>query len=221
MDNKSKYQNFEFKTISRSEIKNAEYNPRMMDKNAKKRLKEGLKQHGLVSALTWNKRTGNLVGGHQRLEQLDSLENNRNYALTVCVIDVDEKEEAVLNVHLNNPSMQGEWDLDKLAMMTEDFNLSFDEMGFTEYDVDFMFEGDERFSSLFVNDEVDKEKGALQDVKDARAAGKERLEERNSIDFYSVIVFENDEDKKEFYREISVPFSEDYITADQVRRLKK
>lgn len=221
MENKSKYQNFEFKTISRSQIKNAEYNPRIMDKNAKKRLKEGLKKHGLVSALTWNKRTGNLVGGHQRLEQLDSLEKNQDYDLTVCVIDVDEKEEAVLNVHLNNPSMQGEWDLDKLAMMTEDFNLSFDDMGFTEYDVDFMFEGDERFSSLFVNDEVDKEKGALQDIKDARAAGKERLEERNSIDFYSVIVFEDDEDKKEFYREISVPFSEEYITADQVRRLKK
>lgn len=31
----SKYQNFEVKTISRSEIKNAEYNPRVMDDNAK------------------------------------------------------------------------------------------------------------------------------------------------------------------------------------------
>ena len=85
----SKYQNFEVKTISRSEIKNAEYNPRVMDDNAKKRLKAALKKHGLVSALTWNKRTGNLVGGHQRLEQLDSLENDKNYSLTVCVIDVD------------------------------------------------------------------------------------------------------------------------------------
>ena len=88
-----------------------------MSKETKKRLKDGLQKHGLVSTLTWNERTGNLVGDHQILEQLDSLERNKNYSLDVCVIDVDEKEEAILNVHLNNPSMQGDWDLDKLAEM--------------------------------------------------------------------------------------------------------
>ena len=90
----SKYQKFTIATINRADIKNAEYNPRIMDKEAKKRLKAGLKKHGLVSTLTWNKRTGNLVGGHQRLEQLDALEKNKDYSLDVCVIDVDEAEEA-------------------------------------------------------------------------------------------------------------------------------
>lgn len=60
---KSKYQNYDTETISRQDIKNAPYNPRIMDKDAKKRLKKAIQQHGLVSALTWNKRTGNLVGG--------------------------------------------------------------------------------------------------------------------------------------------------------------
>lgn len=217
----SKYQNFEVKCISRSEIKNADYNPRIMDKEAKKRLKEGLEKHGLVSAITWNKRTGNLVGGHQRLEQLDALEKNKNYSLDVCVIDVDEAEEAILNVQLNNPSMQGEWDLDKLATITEQFDIDFSDMGFTQLDVDFMFDGDERFSEMVENEETEEVKKGLEAVKEARAAGKERLAERNNLNWYSVIVFEDEEQKKKFYKEISVPIYEEYITADKIYRLKE
>lgn len=215
----SKYQNFEVKTISRSEIKNAEYNPRIMDKSAKKRLKEALKKHGLVSALTWNKRTGNLVGGHQRLEQLDSLENDKNYSLTVCVIDVDEKEEATLNVHLNNPSIQGDWDLDKLADMTSEFNLSFDDMGFSKLDVDFMFDSDERFTKLFDTKETNELKTDLEEIKRVRKENREKLKEKNSLNWYSVIVFENGEQKAAFYKDINTPISEEYLTVDEIMRL--
>lgn len=217
----SKYQNFEVKSISRAEIKNAEYNPRIMDKEAKKRLREGLKKHGLVSAITWNKRTGNLVGGHQRLEQLDALEKNKDYSLDVCVIDVDEAEEAILNVQLNNPSMQGEWDIEKLAEITEEFGINFDDMGFSKFDVDFMFDGDDRFSEMYENKEINEVKEGLEAVKEARAAGKERLAERNNLNWYSVIIFEDETQKKEFYKEISVPIYEEYITADKIYRLKE
>lgn len=217
----SKYQNFEVKNISRAEIKNAEYNPRIMDKEAKKRLKEGLKKHGLVSAITWNKRTGNLVGGHQRLEQLDALEKNKDYSLDVCVIDVDEAEEAILNVQLNNPSMQGEWDIDKLADITEEFGIDFNDMGFTKLDIDFMFDGDDRFSEMYENKETEEVKKGLEAVKEARAAGKERLAERNNLNWYSVIVFEDETQKKEFYKDISVPIYEEYITVDKIYRLKE
>lgn len=215
----SKYQKFKVETISRADIKNAAYNPRIMDKEAKKRLKKGLQQHGLVSAITWNKRTGNLVGGHQRLEQLDALEKNKNYSLDVCVIDVDEKEEAILNVQLNNPSMQGDWDLDKLASMTEDFSVDFDEMGFSKLDIDFMFDGDERFTQMFDTPEAVEAKQGLEAVKEARAKGKERMEEKNSLNWYSVIVFENEEAKAAFYKLINTPLSEEYLTVDKVMRL--
>lgn len=218
----SKYQAYETEVISRSQIKNAPYNPRIMDEAAKKRLKKNIAKHGLVAALTWNKRTGNLVGGHQRLEQLDALEKNQNYDLTVCVVDVDEKEEAVLNVQLNNPSMQGEWDLDKLAMMGEEFELDFGEdLGFTESDIDFMFDGDDRFSQLFDTQEKENMRGDLEAVKEARKQSAEKLKERNSIDWFTVIVFENEEARKRFMQEISIPIHENYITEDQVRRLAR
>lgn len=218
----SKYQAYETEVIHRSQIQNAPYNPRIMDEKTKKRLKKNIAQHGLVAALTWNKRTGNLVGGHQSLEQLDALEKNKDYELTVCVVDVDEREEAALNVQLNNPSMQGEWDLEKLAMLSEDFDLDLSaDLGFTESDIDFMFEGDDRFSQLFDTQEKENMRGDLEAVKEARKESVERLKERNSIDWFTVIVFENEADRDAFMKEISIPKFEKYITEDQVRRLAR
>lgn len=219
---KSKYQNYDTEIITRSMIKNADYNTRIMDAEAKKRLKKNIAKHGLVSALTWNKRTGNLVGGHQRLEQLDALEKNKDYELTVCVVDVDEREEAALNVQLNNPSMQGEWDFDKLAMMADDFDFDLkDDLGFTELDIDLMFEGDDRFSQLFENKEVEDLRGAVETVKNTKAASIERMKEKDNIDWYVVIVFDNQDKKNDFLKEISIPKYERYITEDQVRRLTR
>lgn len=219
---KSKYQAYDTETISRDMIKNAPYNPRIMDEKAKKRLRKNIAKHGLVAALTWNKRTGNLVGGHQRLEQLDALEKTKDYDLTVCVVDVDEREEAALNDQLNNPSMQGEWDLDKLANMTEEFDLDLSEdLGFTDSDIDFMFEGDDRFSQLFETVEGEKMRGDLEKVKAARKQSVDNLKDRNNINWYTVIVFENEQDRDAFMKEISIPKYEKYVTEDQVRRITK
>lgn len=218
---KSKYQAFDTETINRDMIKNAPYNPRIMDEGAKKRLKKNIARHGLVSALTWNKRTGNLVGGHQRLEQIDALEKSQDYELTVCVVDVDEREEAALNVQLNNPSMQGEWDLDKLANISEEFDLDMQEdFGFTETDVDFMFDGDDRFSHLFDTVEGEHMRGELEKVKEARKEANERMKQRDAADFYLTIVFQNKEDRDRFMREISIPSFERYVTEEQIRRLE-
>lgn len=219
---KSKFQNYDTETISRDMIKNAPYNPRIMDEKAKKRLRANIAKHGLVAALTWNKRTGNLVGGHQRLEQLDALEKSKDYDLTVCVVDVDEREEAALNVQLNNPSMQGKWDLDKLANLSEEFDLDMSEdLGFTESDIDFMFEGDDRFSQLFETKEGENMRGDLEAVKEARKQSAEKLKERNSINWYTVIVFETEAEHDDFMKKISIPKYEKYITEDQLMRILK
>lgn len=215
----SKFQNFETVTIKRSQIKNADYNPRYMSKAAKGRLKKALRSNGLVSALTWNVRTGNLVGGHQRLEQLDALEKSDDYELTVCQIDVDERKEAELNVQLNNPSMQGDWDLDKLANMSLDFDLSFSEMGFADGEAEFLFDGDERFTELFDTPEADGEKEKLREIKEERGQMNEKMKEKNNADFYAVVVFADDMERKEFFRRVHVPESEYYLTAEQVYRL--
>lgn len=221
MAERSKFQKGEMQTLKRSQLKGAEYNPRIIDKEAKKRLKKGLQQHGLVSPITWNKRTGNIVSGHQRISQLDALERNKDYELDVWVIDVDEAEEAILNVQLNNPSMQGDWDLDALADMTEEFGIDFDDMGFSKTDVDFMYDGDEKFTQLFETPEAQEVKQGLEEVKAAREAGKERMQDKNNINFYSILVFEDEKQRAEFYKKISTPVCEEYLTVDKIMRIAK
>lgn len=114
--------------------------------------------------------------------------------------------------------MQGDWDIDKLADMNLDLGVDFNEMGFDSIDVDMMFDGDDRFSGLFENPEVDEEKNKLAEIKDARKDGKERLSERNSINWYSVLVFEDEQEKKEFYDKIGTPLHEEYINMKQLKR---
>lgn len=216
---KSKFQSFEMETINRSQIRNAEYNPRYMGEKEKKRLRKAIKENGLVSALTWNKRTGNLVGGHQRLTQLDALEKSNDYELTVCVIDVDEKQEAKLNVQLNNPSMQGEWDVGKLFEMTETFDLSMDDMGFSDTDAALLFDGDERFVELFETPEATQEKEKLTQIKRQRQEIDEQYKKDNRVDFMVMVVFKDSAERADFMRRIHVPNYEQYVTADQVYRL--
>lgn len=216
---KSKFENFEVETIHRSRIKNAEYNPRYMGEREKKRLRAALKENGLVSALTWNRRTGNLVGGHQRLEQLDALEKNEDYELTVCVVDVDEKQEAKLNVQLNNPSMQGEWDVDKLYEMTQDFDLSMEDMGFSSTDAAYLFDGDEKFVDLFETPEAQEEKGKLKQIKEARQGMSTEYKNEQRADFMLMVVFKDAEERADFMRRIHVPGYEQYVTLEQIERI--
>ena len=128
-------QRFKYGTVKRSQIKFADYNPRIIDESNQKKLIKAIRENGLIEPLVWNKRTGVLVGGHQRLTAADKIYRKKDYEVPVAIIDVDEKTEKKLNVQLNNPSMQGEWDLDELAKLSDD--VSFEDMGFNKADIDF------------------------------------------------------------------------------------
>lgn len=141
-------------TIPRNKIKKADYNPRIIDDDNLKRLTKDIREHGLVTPLVWNKRTGVLVSGHQRLAAMDKIHRKDDYPVPVAVIDVDEKEEKQLNVQMNNPSLQGSWDLDALSGLRDD-GISFADMGFNKADIDFMYDGDVGFDDPLDDDSTD------------------------------------------------------------------
>jgi hypothetical protein len=63
----------------------------------------------LVEPLVWNRRSGNLVAGHQRLKVLRA---RGDVEVDVSVVDLSPPEEAALNVALNK--IAGAWDSPKL-----------------------------------------------------------------------------------------------------------
>ncbi|MFA6168689.1 MAG: ParB/RepB/Spo0J family partition protein [Gemmatimonadaceae bacterium] len=105
--------------VSRADINPAPYNPRVLSADAEARLRKSLDAFGLADLPVWNRRTKNLVGGHQRVRILDA-KHGTDYAIRVTVVDLDDANEKALNVALNNPAMQGTWDEGMLAtVLTE------------------------------------------------------------------------------------------------------
>lgn len=156
----------EVKKIPRSQIKRADYNPRIIDEESLKKLTKDIREHGLVTPLVWNKRTGVLVSGHQRLAAMDKIHRKKDYEVPVAVIDVDEKEEKQLNVQMNNPSLQGSWDLGALADLRDD-GISFEDMGFDKGDIDFMYDGEVDFDDDVLGDADSNDDGNSDDQQSA------------------------------------------------------
>ena len=218
----SKYEKYEIQTISRKDIKKAEYNPRIMDKDNSKRLQSGIEDVGLVAPLVWNKRTGNLVGGHQRLTVLDRLEKTKDYELDVAVIDVDEKTEKKINVQLNNPSMQGDFDFDMLGELALEFDGGLADFGFSDFDIEMMFGTNEKFQELLPDaPAVEAAKADIKEIKEQRKNMNEKYSKEQNADFYFVVVCKDQQEKDDLLGAMSVPNTEKYINSTQLRRIIK
>ena len=209
---KTAHQKFEMREMLRSEIKEAPYNPRIISEQSRKKLRGKIKEVGLLQPLVVNRRTGNLVSGHQRLATLDSLERGKDYQLDVSVIDVDEKVEKEMVVFFNNPSAMGEWNLDMLAEMNLDAGIDFGDMGFEKYDIDLLFDGDSRFAQIFPDEEEIVQTGEkLKKVKEARAQSIDKMKEKNSAEFYFVVVCRDAEERKTLMQAVGVPVFEQFV----------
>lgn len=98
-----------------NELNKATYNPRTISDDALQGLSNSLAKYGCVEPIVVNVRDGKniIVGGHQRHKALIELHGGE-YNATCVVVDLDETEERLLNITLNNPEIQGEFDFDKL-----------------------------------------------------------------------------------------------------------
>ncbi|MCQ9359248.1 site-specific DNA-methyltransferase [Corynebacterium sp. 142RC1] len=100
----------------------ADYNPRKELKPGDaefEKLTRSLTEFGYVEPVIWNKTTGNVVGGHQRLTALKHLGHTE---VDCVVVELDEVREKALNVALNKIS--GDWDEAKLALVIADLDVA-------------------------------------------------------------------------------------------------
>ncbi len=124
----------DIRKIPVKELNPAKYNPR---KNLKpgdpeyQKLKRSITEFGYVEPIIWNKRTGNIVGGHQRYKVLLELGYNE---VDCVVLDIDEQKEKALNVALNK--ITGEFDIPLLTDLLKDINDSGFDVSLTGFDAD-------------------------------------------------------------------------------------
>jgi ParB-like chromosome segregation protein Spo0J len=126
-----------------SELTPAKYNPRKISDEAIGRLTKSLAEFGNIQPITWNSRTGNLVGGHQRLKVFQAMGKTE---VEVWAVDLDEKKEKAANIALNK--LAGEFDLPALKDILEDLDTG-------EMDLEITGFGMEEISKLMEQFHVD------------------------------------------------------------------
>ncbi len=123
-----------------ADLLTADYNPRKDLKPSDteyEKLKRSIEQLGYVEPVIWNKTTGKVVGGHQRLKVLIDIGMTE---VDCVVVELTEEKEKALNIALNKIS--GEWDKDKLALLIADLqgaNFDISLTGFGSAEIDDLF----------------------------------------------------------------------------------
>lgn len=133
--------------IMRSVINFANYNPRKISDKARKLLKANLKRVGLLGGVVFNRTTGNLISGHQRVGIIDEVNHynpdtkENDYPLRVEMVEMDEKTEKEQNLFMNNKQVQGEFDDDMLREVLQ--GIDYTNAGLEEFDLQLLGLGDQ------------------------------------------------------------------------------
>lgn len=101
----------------------APYNPRTITERALSGLGHSLAEFGDIAGITWNRRTGHLVAGHQRVKSLraqygdltvemgegevGSVRTPEGHVFPVRVVDWPESREKAANAAANSPTIAG------------------------------------------------------------------------------------------------------------------
>ena len=101
-----------------SELSPAKYNPRTISSDSLGRLTKSLSELGNLQPITWNAKTGNIVGGHQRLKCYSALGKDE---VEVWAVWLDEVQEKAANIALNK--LSGEFDMPKLKDILEEIDV--------------------------------------------------------------------------------------------------
>lgn len=123
------------KTVDINTIMESEFNPRIkLEKSSKeyKQIAASIKEFGFVEPLVVNEYNMCCIGGHQRLQVLK--DTGATEVECVMINEPDSDREKALCVALNK--IKGDWDMEKLAYLLNDDEVSVLPTGFDEGEVD-------------------------------------------------------------------------------------
>lgn len=167
-----------------SELREAEFNPRVMSEAQLQILKDNLANLGDLGGIVFNRRTGNLVGGHQRLKALKEIAPGGDVVIEESFgepngqgttarghilhqgekfayreVDWDEQTERIANIAANN--VHGGWDVGKLTDLVKELACDGDisaltATGFSQNALDAIIYGSAGLEDILRREDVSK-----------------------------------------------------------------
>jgi hypothetical protein len=221
---KPKLKQSETVVIKRSLINFAAYNPRKKNPKIVHALKTNFKKVGFLGGICWNKTTGNLIGGHKRLEAMDLIygydgSKVKDYDIKVEQIELDLKTEKEQNIFLNNKNVQGENDFELLAELLPEINI--ENAALTDYDIgliesivpDFVFGKNDGIKEE-IQELKQKSHKTKEQVKSDKKKIKSDISERQQS-FYFTVTFNSYMDKAEFLEGLGINGDQVFVTSKQ------
>lgn len=117
------------KRMKLSELIPANYNPRSITSDSLGRLTKSLSELGNLQPITFNVKTGHIVGGHQRLKCLKALGHEET---EVWCVELNEIQEKAANIALNK--LSGDFDIPALKDLLSELDtgeIDLDATGFS------------------------------------------------------------------------------------------
>jgi hypothetical protein len=196
-------------SISAKDLIPADYNPRVMDAEARKGLKKSMDEFNDISGITWNKVTKNIVTGHHRWENLidsygiENLEfdelkggrfaiiaNGQDTGFTMKIVEWDEDKEKAANITANSHKIEGQF-TPELTNILGDLKMNLGEDMFSDLRLD-----DLKFEFQYLSD-TDKGSAGDDDWEtDIEAVKKVEEDEHQEKPEYSQIIITCRTDQK-------------------------
>lgn len=142
----------------------------------------------------------------------------KDYELDVLAVDVDEQTEKKLNVRLNNPNMTGQYDYEKLASLFIDDGIDFKDVGFTQADVEVMFNETElsKMAGYELPEEVKSDVEQIKHMKEKRKTAMATYKNLENEEYYTIMVFDSPQNLQKFKARFNLNASEKYVSGEEV-----
>lgn len=179
----------------------------------------------------WNRTTGHIVGGHQRLDALDSIMRTKNYELEVVAVEMPLKDEVRLNVVLNNADAQGVFDFAKIQELSNEFSLDIEsDFGFSPEVIDIQFPEVAQAASFSDQPsfaDTEPRRASEEDIakmKEMKKALRQELKEgneevgnfRGEAKGILTVVFNCESDKKEWLKSLNIPEDRNVVNIEDI-----
>jgi ParB-like chromosome segregation protein Spo0J len=166
----------EIKVMPIADLMTPDYHPRKKLKpgdGSYERLKKSILEFGYIDPVVWNRRTGHIVSGVQRIEVLEDIGFT---ATEVSIVDLSIEKEKALNIALNN--LAGEWDmplLKDLIIELETYDFDIELTGFSKAEIEKLLGRDVIEDDFDADAEADKIKEPVSRRGDIYQLGRHRL----------------------------------------------